>query len=134
MPLPVRARVEAAPNFLTTLDEARAFFVEQDAESAATRFAKLKAQLREMLDVLAWSPASGRPARFLAARSAQARLRADAVLNLARQAGLPDLREYIIDQHVVLYAHAEREVLLLAIKHQRQLAYSADVSPSRADD
>jgi plasmid stabilization system protein ParE len=61
-------------------------------------------------------------------------LRADAVLNLARQAGLPDLREYIIDQHVVLYAHAEREVLLLAIKHQRQLAYSADMSPSRADD
>jgi hypothetical protein len=134
MPLPVRARVEAAPNFLATLDEARAFFVAKGAESAAGRFSKLKAQLREMLDVLAWSPASGRPARFLAARSAQARLRAEAVLNVARQAGLPDLREYIVEQHVVLYAHAGHEVLLLAIKHQRQLTYSADVSPSRADD
>lgn len=133
MPLPARARVEAAPNFLTTLDEARAFLVEQDAESSPARFAKLKTQLREMLDVLAWSPGSGRPARFLAVRSAQARLRVEAVLSLARQAGLPNLREYIVDQHVVLYAHADQEVLLLAIKHQRQLTYSACV-PSPPTD
>lgn len=132
MPLPVRARVEAAPNFVATLDETRAFFVEQDAEYSPVRFSKLRAKLREMLDVLAWSPASGRPARFLAARSAQARLRVEAVLNLARQAGLPKLREYLVDEHVVLYAHADERVVLLAIKHQRQLTYSAGVDVPEA--
>jgi hypothetical protein len=34
----VRAIVEAAPNFLGTLDEARRFLIEQDAETAAARF------------------------------------------------------------------------------------------------
>jgi hypothetical protein len=126
--LPAQARVEAAPNFLSTLQAVREFFIQQDAnadaDSAEARFLKLKTQLREMVAVLAWSPASGRPARFVQARSAQAHLRVAAVLKLAEQAGLPYLREVVIDQHVVLYAHAETEVLLLAVKHTRQLAYS----------
>jgi plasmid stabilization system protein ParE len=122
--LPAQARVEAAPNFLSTLQAVREFFIQQDADSAEARFLKLKTQLREMVAVLAWSPASGRPARFVQARSAQAHLRVAVVLKLAEQAGLPYLREVVIDQHVVLYAHAETEVLLLAVKHTRQLAYS----------
>jgi len=76
MTLPVNARVEASPNFLSNLEAARLFFIEQDADSATERFRKLKAELREMVTVLSWSPASGHPARFLTARSAQARLRA----------------------------------------------------------
>jgi len=126
MALPVSARVEAAPNFLANLDAARRFFVEQDAETATARFADLKAALREMVAVLAWSPASGRSARFLAATSAQAALRAAAVRHLAEQVGLPDLREYVIGQHILLYAHSATEVVLLALKHQRQLSYAAD--------
>ena len=37
---------------------------------------------------------------------------------------LHHLREFIVSQHIVLYAQseAETEVVLLAIKHQRQLA------------
>jgi len=42
-------------------------------------FRKLKAELREMVTVLSWSPASGHPARFFSALSAQARLRAQTV-------------------------------------------------------
>jgi plasmid stabilization system protein ParE len=126
MTLPVTVRVEAAPNFLAGLEAAHVFFIEQDAESAAERFRKLKAELREMIDVVSWSPASGRPARFLAGRSAQARLRGEALKRLAEQAGLPNLREYILGRHIVLYAHAETEVVLLALKHQRQLWYSAE--------
>ena len=126
MTLPAIARVEAAPNFLTNLTAAQAFFIEQDAESAAQRFRKLKAELREMMAVVCWSPASGRPARFLTGRSAQARLRAEAVKQLAAQAGLPNLREYILGQHIVLYAHSATDVVLLALKHQRQLSYSTE--------
>ena len=126
MALPLNAKVEAAPNFLANLDAAHQFFQIQDANTADARLAKLKADLREMIAILAWSPASGRPARFLSAKSAQATLKANAVQQLAEQAGLPHLREYIVGQFIVLYAHSDAEVVLLALKHQRQLMYSAD--------
>jgi len=79
-----------------------------------------------MVTVLSWSPASGHPARFLSGRSAQARLRAQTVQQLAAQAGLPYLREYLVSRHIVLYAHSKTEVVLLALKHQRQLTYLAE--------
>lgn len=126
MTLPVRALIEAAPNFLSNLEAAHAFFALQDADSAGVRSNALKAELREMINILSWSPGSGRPARFLAGRSAQARLRTEAILQLAAQAHLQSLREYVVAQHVVLYAHSDSEVVLLALKHQRQLTYSAD--------
>lgn len=126
MALPLNAKVEAAPNFLANLDAAHQFFQIQDAASAAARLAKLKEDLRDMIAILAWSPASGRPARFLSAKSAQATLKANAVQQLAERAGLPSLREYIVGQFIVLYAHSETDVVLLAIKHQRQLMYSAE--------
>lgn len=126
MALPLNARVEAAPNFLANLDAAHQFFQLQDADSADSRLTKLKADLREMIAILAWSPASGRPARFLSTKSAQATLKANAVQQLADQAGLPSLREYVVGQFIVLYAHSDTNVVLLAIKHQRQLMYSAD--------
>jgi len=107
MTLPVNAQVEAAPNFLSNLETAHQFFVIQDADSANERFRKLKAELREMVTVLSWSPASGHLARFFTARSAQARLRTQTVQQLATQAGLPNLREYIVNRHIVLYAHSE---------------------------
>lgn len=126
MTLPVSARVEAAPNFLSNLEAAHAFFVLQDVDSANARLKALKAALREMVTILSWSPGSGRPARFLAGKSAQARLRTQAILQLAQQAHLPLLREYVVGQHVVLYAHADSEIVLLAVKHQRQLSYSVE--------
>lgn len=126
MTLPVSAKVEAAQNFLSNLEAAYLFFKMQDEYSAADRLRKLKAQLREMIAVLSWSPGSGRSARFLSSRSAQARLRLEAIRQLAALAGLSHLREYVVDHHVVLYAHSETEVLLLALKHQRQLTYIAE--------
>ncbi|MBU1363291.1 MAG: type II toxin-antitoxin system RelE/ParE family toxin [Gammaproteobacteria bacterium] len=123
MALPINAKIEATPNFLANLETNHQFFQTQDADTAEARFTKLKADLREMIAVLAWSPAGGRPARFLLAKSAQARLKSEAVQRLAEQAGLPYLREYVVGQHIVLYAHAESDVVLLAVKHQRQLAY-----------
>ncbi|THF64158.1 hypothetical protein [Pseudothauera rhizosphaerae] len=124
MTLPQRARVEAAPNFLANLDDARRFLRDQDETTAQARFGKLRGDLREMVAVLAWTPAGGRPARFLSARSAQARLRAARIQALAAEAGLPYLREYVIGRYIVLYAHSATEVVLLALKHERQLGYS----------
>jgi len=123
MVLPINAKVEATPNFLANLESIHQLFLTRDTNIADARFARLKAGLREMIAVLAWSPAGGRPARFLMAKSAQARLKPETVENLAEQAGLPYLREYVVGQHVVLYAHAETEAVLLAVEHQRQLSY-----------
>lgn len=126
MALPLNAKVEAAPNFLANLDGVHQYFKIEDPDTAIERLAKLKAGLREMVAILAWSPASGRPARFLSAKSAQAKLKTDAIKQLAKQAGLPDLREYVVGQHIVLYAHSETDIVLLAVKHQRQLIYPTD--------
>jgi hypothetical protein len=123
MQRPVNAQVSAAPHFATSLQAVHAFMLEQDATSAPARLAQLKRDLREMKTLLAWSPASGRPARFLRPNSAQASLRLAAVQRLAQTAGLPHLREYVIGSHVVLYAHSDSEVVLLSIKHHRQLTY-----------
>lgn len=120
-----RAAIDAAPNFLATLDEVRRFLVEQDAQTAPARYARLQAELVEMVQMLGWSPGCGRHARFLAALSAQASLRMVRVQRLAAAAALPDLREFVLQQYVVLYAHSSKRVALLAIKHQRQLTYCA---------
>lgn len=119
----VSAQVGAAPHFAASLRAAHAFMVEQDAASAPSRLVQLKRDLREMKTLLAWSPASGHPARFLRPKSAQARLRLAAVQQLAQSAGLPHLREYVIGPYVVLYAHSDTEVVLLALKHHRQFNY-----------
>jgi hypothetical protein len=126
MALSKNATVEVAANFYIGLDAARQFFIEQDTDSAPMRYAELSAGLREMIGLLEWSPASGRPARFFSAKSAQARMRAQAVMTLARQLGLSSLREYMIGGHIVLYANSETQVVLLAMKHQRQLTYTVE--------
>ena len=119
----IRAQVSAAQHFAGCLQAVHAFMLEQDAASAPARLAQLKRDLRDMKTLLAWSPASGRPARFLRPNSAQAGLRLAAVQRLAQSAGLPQLREYVIGSYLVLYAHSDAEVVLLPLKHQRQLAY-----------
>ena len=127
MPLAVKrrdsAQVSAAPHFAECLLAVHAFMVEQDAASAPARLVQIKRDLREMKTLLAWSPASGRPARFLRPNSAQASLRLAAVQQLAQSAGLPHLREYVIGSYVVLYAHSDTEVVLLSLKHHRQLTH-----------
>ena len=123
MVLPITVKVEATPNFLANLDEAYAFFKAQVSDSADFRLEKLKSELRDMIPIIAWSPASGRPARFLSGKSAQACVRTETVLRLAQSVGLPFLREYVVGQHIVLYAHSETDAVLLALKHQRQLTY-----------
>ena len=127
MPRPVKrrvsAQVSAAPHFANCLLAVHAFMVEQDAASAPARLAQLKRDLREMKTLLAWSHSAGRPARFLKPNSAQASLRLTAVQQLAQSAGLPHLREFVLGTHVVLYAHSDTEVVLLSIKHHRQLTY-----------
>ena len=121
MSIPVNAKVRAVPNFLACLRAARGFMVEQDAASA--RFEELQAELVRARSLLSFAPASGRPARFLGAKTGWGQYQAQQAVQLAQALGMPELRELVLARHVMLYAHSERDVLLLSLRHQRQLGY-----------
>jgi hypothetical protein len=121
--IPVNARVRATPNFVACLGAAWAFMVEQDAASAPGRFGKLQAELVKARGLLSFSPSSGRPARFLDAKTGWGRYQAQQAAHLARAIGMPELRELVLARHVVLYAHSDRDVVLLSLRHERQLGY-----------
>lgn len=123
MSIPVNARVRAVPNFLVCLHVARSFMEEQDAASASVRFKKLQAEVVKARALLSFAPRSGRPARFLDAKSGWGQFQAEQAQQIARALGQPDLRELVLARHVVLYAHSEQEVVLLSIRHERQLGY-----------
>lgn len=123
MSIPVNAKVRAAPNFLACLRAARDLMVEQDADSAPRRFERLQAELVKARALLSFSPTSGRPARFLDAKTGWGQFQAQQAVQLARAIGMPELRELVLARHILLYAHSERDVLLLSLRHERQLGY-----------
>ena len=130
MTLPVGARVRATRAFAASQQAVLMFMTAQDPATAVARYKALLAELQPVLQRLSWAPASGRPARFLAAASLQGRALAHRARQLAQGLGAPALREAVLKHHLLLYAHSEREVFLLALKHQRQLDYPL---PARAD-
>jgi hypothetical protein len=121
--VPVNARVRAVPNFLVCLRAARSFMDEQDAASASARFKKLQAEIAKARALVSFAPTSGRPARFLDAKSGWGQFQAEQARQLARALGQPELRELVLARHVVLYAHSKREVVLLSLRHERQLGH-----------
>jgi hypothetical protein len=121
--IPINAKIRAVPNFRVCLGAAHRFMVEQDAASAPARFEKLQAELVRARGLLAFAPTSGRPARFLAARTGWGQYQAQQAVELARALGMPQLRQLVLARHVVLYAHSERDAVLLALRHERQLGY-----------
>ena len=123
MSIPVHAKVRAVPNFLACLRAARGFMAEQDAASAPARFEKLQAELVKARGLLSFAPTSGRPARFLDAKTGWGSFQAQQAVQLAQALGMPELREVVLARHVVLYAHSDRDVLLLSLRHERQLGY-----------
>lgn len=123
MSIPVNARVRAVPNFLACLHTAHSFMQEQDARSAPARFKRLQTAVVKARELLSFAPASGRPARFLDAKTGWGKFQADQAKHFAQALGMPELRELVLTRHVLLYAHSEREVVLLSIRHERQLAY-----------
>ena len=102
----------------------------QDARSAPARFEKLQAELLKARALLAFAPTSGRPARFLEARTDWGRFQAEQARKAAIALGMPELRELVLMRHVLLYAHSERDVVLLSLRHERQLAFRLPASSS----
>jgi hypothetical protein len=123
MALPAHARVQAAQSFVRDLRSAQEFLHRQDSHRAEERYVVLLGEVKAARDLLGSNPSTGRPARFLEARSAQGRAMADRATALAAANGLPELRELILKPYVLLYANGKDRVVLLALKHERQLMY-----------
>lgn len=123
MSLPVNATVQAAQSCVLNVRAAYEFLLQQDAASADARYAALLAQLKQARDLLRWNPASGRPARFLQAKSGQGRASVSRARALAAAHGVPELRELVVKPYVLLYAHGVERIVLLALKHERQLVF-----------
>lgn len=123
MTLPANARVRAVPNFLVCLEAAKRFMEEQAVRSAPGRFQRLQAELAKARRLLSFAPAGGRPARFLQASTAWGLFQVQQAKQYAQALGMPELRELVLAQHIMLYAHSEREVVWLSLRHERQLGY-----------
>lgn len=123
MALPVNARIQAAQSFVLNVRSAHEFLQQTDITQAEQRYAALLVRLQEAREHLRWNPAAGRPARFLIARSAQGQSMAARALALATAHGVPELRELVVKPYVLLYAHGKDRVLLLGLKHERQLLF-----------
>lgn len=123
MALPVNARVQAAQSFVRNVRSAQEFLHQQDSANAEARYGTLLVRLKDAREHLRWNPAGGRPARFLTAHSAQGRALSARAMALAAAHGVPELRELVVKPYVLLYAHGKDRVVLLALKHERQLIF-----------
>jgi len=113
-----RARLYFTENFSVNLDEIQSFL----AAGGRPVFQRLLARLFDHIcPQLAQFPRSGRP--FLEHRAgsaeAQALLRD---LQETLRAG-DNLREFVVDDYVVLYLIRKTRIYFLAIKHHRQLSF-----------
>jgi len=122
VPLPVNAQLQAAQSFVRDVRASGDFMRQQDDAGADAPYGRLLAHLAEARELLRWNPACGRPARFLQAQSFQGQALAERAIAQAAVHGLPHLRELIVKPYVLVYAHGQDRVLLLALKHERQLS------------
>lgn len=105
-------------NFSENLEDIRLFL----GPEGAAAFARLLARvLDEMAPTLCQFPHAGRsllarPIRSLEARAHLKRLRA------LLRAG-EELREFILDEYVILYLVQSAHIAFLAIRHHRQLSF-----------
>ncbi len=115
----MRSRVRITANFLTNLDSIREFLTQQDAEAA---FDSLTTRLfDEVIPNLERFPKMGRDflARDPLSDEGKATLHA-----LKMKSGTnTEVREYIADDYVFLYAIRDSMIFLLSIRHHRQLSF-----------
>jgi plasmid stabilization system protein ParE len=118
--------VEFADSFGEALEALEEFMLMQDGDSALRRVENLQQEIGRFIDLVKKHPRIGRFADLLAVSDARALLWLEQVLKLAAAAGLTEFREYVLPSHVVLHALSDSRVLVLSIRHQRELGYAPD--------
>jgi ParE toxin of type II toxin-antitoxin system, parDE len=109
-------------NFEANLASIKSYLTEQEF---AQGYDRLLDELGEVvIPGLERFPAIGRPFFAHAPQSVEALAITDRLrTSLARLADDSDIREYVMDDYVILYAMVRDNVYLLSIKHYRQLSF-----------
>ena len=118
----VRHTVKLSANFERNLAEIEAFLIEAEAPQA---FDALPDELADTtLPNLERFPGMGRLFLERPVRSVEV---ANGIARLTQQLGAlakgGELREYVMAHYLLLYARIEGTVVLLSIRHQRQLSF-----------
>ena len=114
--------IRFSASFLARLDDIERYWLDRNFSSG---FDFLLEELSErVLPMLERNPRLGR--RFMARLpgSVQAQALHDALLiRLAAQGADADLREYVMDDYLILYMVAGQRLELLSVRHHKQLAF-----------
>ena len=118
-----RLTVKLTENFERNLEEIEGFLDQADAAPAYD--ALLDELLTTIIPNLERFPDMGRSFLARPARSVETTNAQNALRNkLAALTSDPDaLREYVLSDYLLLYAHIESTIYLLAIRHHRQLSF-----------
>ena len=116
------AEVRFTANFEVNLASIESFLSEQEF---AHGYDRLLDELGEIvIPNLERFPTMGRPFFAHAPRSVEALAIIDRLrTSLARLADDSDIREYVMEEYVILYAMVRNDVYLLSLKHHRQLSF-----------
>ena len=105
-------------NFAANLDSVR-LFVEPEGRSAFRRL--LGRIFDDIVPALCRFPQSGRSFLAHAVRSLEAQALLDRLKVMLRKGD--DLREFVVDDYIILYLIRRSRLYFLAIKHHRQLSF-----------
>lgn len=110
-------------NFEANLTLIEIFWTENEHPQG---FDRLLDELSEtVIPTLERFPAMGRPFLKSQAESVEALARLEKIESrIAKLDGKGELREYVMEEYLVLYAVLKSAIYLLAIKHQKQLAFN----------
>ncbi len=115
--MPSRVRVTA--NFQQNLDSIRRFLLEQEAEAGFDRL--ITRLFDDVIPNLERFPKMGRD--FLAREPLSEEGRAKLHALAAKSGRNTEIREYIADEYLLLYAVRDTVIFLLAIRHHSQLSF-----------
>ena len=100
---------------LTTIEE----FVSPHSRTAFHRF--IDRLFDELIPMLCRFPQSGRSFLTRSVKSAKAKTRTNDLRKFLNKGD--DLREFVMDDYLVLYLVHQRQVIFLAVKHHRHLSF-----------
>jgi|SRR5688572_2775778 plasmid stabilization system protein ParE len=116
-----RASVKLTANFEANLASIEAFWIEAEAPESYDRL--LDHLLETVIPSLGQFPKMGR--QFLSRRFQSVEAQAT-IERLQTRTGADEIREYLIDDYLILYAPMADAVYLLSIRHHRQLSFDLE--------
>jgi plasmid stabilization system protein ParE len=117
--------VQVAESFNEALESIEEFMLAQDVGSAVQRVEAIQAEILSFIDLVKRHPRIGRLTGPIDEQFVKSRSQLERIVRKVSVAGLPEAREYVLSNHVILYAHSDSRVLMISIRHQRELGYSS---------